>query len=175
MKRRIPIGKKVGSATYFHKMYIHDMIFEYEVLNDQDFYKAQVMLTKKDPDFEFHIIKYDDFKQTISFISCPTFNILNEPLVDAVITVNLETEGVTKRDYKSMTPGTNPPIYHHKWLMVRDDYKNFHPYYNIEHYVKRSEMIEKVMRMFPWIDKKMIGYRRYWLRVVSPKLLDVVV
>ena len=71
-----------------------------------------------------------------------------------------------KRTRKERSYDNNIPIYHHKWMMVSDDYHGF----NVDEAKKRSEKIEEVIKKYS-IDKKRIGYKTYWKEVVLP-LLD---
>jgi len=162
MRRYIPVGKRIKGIIYFHRMYIHSMIFEYKLLSAEDFQmagrKAKIEYN------EYHVIKWDKGKRRISFILCNEFNSKFEPTVEMTITVDLITGRVTRRDYRN---SDNPPIYHHTWLMVEDDY----PCINIHRGKIRSADIEDAIKALK-IDKRLIGYKRYWEDICMPWIRD---
>ena len=160
MKRRIPIGKKVGSAIYVHRDYIQEMIYDHGLIDHALYEKAcfKGLIAYRNWD----ILKWDKNKGTFSFIYCPMFDEHNEPEVLHVKTVNLLTRKITNRSFED---SKNPPIYHHKWLMVGEDHNKF----NLSSAKKRSERIEEVIKQHR-IDKKKIGFKKYWEEVVLPLL-----
>ena len=158
MKRQIPIGKKVGSAIYVLRDYADQII-----LNSTWADAIDIGLINY---FNFHVVKWDSKKNKISFIYCPCFNYHEEPEVEAVVTVDLNKKSSRERNYTDGTiPAKNPPIYHHKWLMVHDEY----PCFDVSSAKKRSEKIEEVIKKHR-IDKKKIGYKKYWEENVLPLL-----
>ncbi len=167
IRREIPLGKKIHGNIYVHKSCITRMVDKYHIFNGEfwiDCYCRAVALSNisyKD----YTILKWNERKQVMSFIYCPVFDSFPEPDIESYVTVNLRTGRVTRRKY---TIGQNRPLYHHKWLMVEDNYSGF----LVSREKMRSILIEKVLKMFPWIDKKMIGYMDYWKNEVVPKLLQ---
>ena len=166
MIRQIPLGKKVYGSIYVHKKYITSMVNKYKLFPREfpemccyAMEKANIELS------DFTILKFNEREMKISFIYCPVFDHFPTPDIEGYVTVNLRTGRVTRRRY---TIGQNRPIYHHKWLMVENSYPGF----LVGREQLRSMLVEKVIKMFPWIDKKMIGYMDYWKLEVVPKLLE---
>ncbi len=165
IRREIPLGKQIHGNIYVHKSYITRMVDKYKLFNGDfwiDAYCKAVALAKISYN-DYTILKWNERKQVMSFIYCPNFDASCEPHIESYVTVNLRNGRVSRRRYAN-----NCPIYHHKWLMVEDNYPGF----LVSREKMRSILIEKVLKMFPWIDKKMIGYLSYWQNEVVPKLLD---
>jgi hypothetical protein len=149
------VGKKIGSAIYFHKYYAMDVIPAKIICRAELIGMAKYL--------NYDIIKWDKSKNTVTFIYCPFFN--DDPFPEVLFcrTVNYKKYEYTDRDYES---SENPPIYHHKWLMVQDTYHGF----DVEEAKKISAEVEKVIVKHR-IDKKKIGFSKYWLEVVEPLLV----
>ena len=164
IRREIPLGKKIMDNIYVHKRYITEMVDKYKLFPREfpEMYGYAATLAEIRLE-DYTILKWNEREMKMSFIYSPIFNEFMEPDIDSYVTVSIQTGKVTRRKFKI---GKNRPIYHHKWLMVEDDYPGF----DVEAAKKRSILIEKVIKMFPWIDKKMIGYDNYWNKVVRPKL-----
>ena len=150
MKRIVPIGKRIKGVIYFHRHYIHHMIFEYKLLTAEDFQKAGRAADLKHD--EYDVIKWNSSKRKLTFISCPSFYTKFEPEIEKTMTVDLCSGEVTTRRYRK-----NPPIYHHTWLMVSDD----DPYMNVARAKMRSADIEECIKALQ-IEKRLIGYKKYW-------------
>ena len=166
IKREIPLGKKIHGNIYVHKRYVGRMVDKYHLFSDEfvDLFCLAAELSHIEWE-EYTILKWNEREQRISFIYCPFFDASCEPHIESYVTVNLRNRRVSRRRYVA---GKNRPIYHHKWLMVEDNYPGF----LVSREKMRSINIEKVLKMFPWIDKKMIGYLDYWQKEVVPKLLQ---
>lgn len=96
LSRTGEVGKKIGGYLYFHKSYLG----RFAHLDIESF------AAYLPADFEYHIIKVG--KNTVSFISCPTFDELEEPIVGA--SVQVDDNGNTR-----FTPqASNPLLYHHR-------------------------------------------------------------
>ncbi|CAH7370029.1 conserved hypothetical protein [Vibrio crassostreae] len=107
LSRTCEVGKKIGGYLYFHKSYLG----RFAHLDIESF------AAYLPADFEYHIIKVG--KSTVSFISCPTFDDLEEPIVGA--SVQVDENGNMK-----FTPqASNPLLYHHRWMFVADTYDEF--------------------------------------------------
>ena len=149
------VGKKIGSAIYFHKYYAMDII-PIKILE-----RAEIIGQARYINYD--IIKWDNKKKTVSFIYCPCFNDDPFPEVLFVRTVNYKKYEYKDRDYQN---GDNPPIYHKKWLMVQDTYHGF----DVEEAKKISAEVEKIIVKHR-IDRKRIGFRKYWEEKVEPWLI----
>ena len=166
MNRQIPLGKKVRGKIYVHKRYIISMVEKYKLFGREFREMYCYAMEKADlHDDDFTILKWNEREMRMSFIYSPLFDDFMEPDIESYVTVSIRTGKVTRRKFEV---GKNRPIYHHKWLMVEDSYQGF----NVSRHKMRSILIEKVIKMFPWIDKRMIGYTAYWRKVVVPKLLE---
>jgi hypothetical protein len=158
MIRKIPLGKQVKSAIYIHRDY------EYKVIPDKILEAARdIGLIRY---FNYDVVKWDKYTNKVSFIYCPDFDHKFEPDVEAVITVDLKKGTKRQRNYRDGTfPVRNCPIYHHTWLMVEDEY-----FHDINRRKIRSAEIEEVIERFS-IDKRKIGFKKYWETVVMPLIL----
>ena len=165
IKREIPLGKKIYGNIYVHKRYITRMVDKYHLFSEDffpDHYCEAIRLANISWN-DFTILKWNEDKMIMSFIYSPIFDEFMEPDIESYVTVNLLNKRVFRKKYKV---GKNRPIYHHKWLMVEDNYPGF----DVNREKIRSIVIEKVIKMFPWIEKRKIGYSHYWSKVVRPKL-----
>lgn len=145
MKRcyRYDVGKEIGGCIYVHKQYRFVFLMD-------GILKAEAKVPEG---FDFQVVKYDSKKEQFSFICSPDFDTADEPTVGDSIVVNslgkIKTVKANKKD---------PWIYHHKWLMVMDDYSGF----NVEKSKRRSESWMSI----DGIDKKKIGKKSYWEKIL---------
>jgi hypothetical protein len=102
------------------------------------------------------ILKHDRTHGTVSLIKCFDFDGEDEPIIQMVST-RLKEINYTR---------PTGPIYHHKWMMVGDDYMGF----NIDASKQRSERIKQIMRENPGIAPYLIGNQVYWKARVLPLL-----
>ena len=102
------------------------------------------------------IIKYNRTHGSVSLIKCFDFDGEDEPIIRMVWT------DLRQINYTFPTG----PIYHHKWMMVGDDYKGF----DIDRNKQRSVRIKQVMRENPDIAPNRIGNQVYWETRVLPLL-----
>ncbi len=144
--RRYGIGKEIGSAVYLHR--------DYEQLFGDIIARAKVMIPAY---FSYTVVKYNLGTDAVSFILSPDFDSSPEPIVGDHWIV--PARGNAK--FRSVLP--DPYIYHHKWLMVPDDYAGF----DVEYSKERSRR----WLALPNIDKVRIGRRSYWEQTVLPRLL----
>lgn len=134
------VGKDIGDSIYIHKDYVNDII------SDPIYEEFRKHLRDN---FSFNILKIKKDLSYITFINSKDFDTSNEPALYESIKV--DKNGISKYiKYDEF----NPPIYHHKWLFVKDDYKGF----DVEESKKRSRI---------WLSKKdidftRIGYKKYW-------------
>jgi len=160
MIRKVPLGKQVRSAIYVYRDYVH-LIVPNNIWADA----IEIGLIKH---VNFDVVKWDKHTNKVSFIYCPDFGNKFEPEVESVITVDLKNGTRRERNYKEGTfPNRNCPIYHHTWLMVGDDYydSTF-----ISRGKIRSAEIEEVIKKYN-IDKRKIGFKKYWTNIFIPLLL----
>lgn len=111
LRRTGEVGKKIGGYLYFHKLYRE----RFAHLNIETF------AAYLPADFDYHIIKVGigARKGTVSFISCPTFDELDEPIVG--MSIQVDKNGNIRK-----TPqAANPQLYHHRWMFVADTYDKF--------------------------------------------------
>jgi len=171
------VGKRMGDNLYFHVSYGE------EIIGKRKFRKAKRIAEKafKDKYKEYgttidigctdegvSVIKYNKKKGMVSFMFCNEFYDTLEPGVTGYICVDINKETSKIRSYRK-----DFPIYHHKWLMVGEDFKDFKEY-DMEVLKERSKNIEKIMNcdLFE-IDVKKIGYYMYWKIYVRPTLMNM--
>lgn len=100
-------------------------------------------------DIDFDIVKVDVNRRTVSLIQCPTFDILEEPIVGSSYCYNIDTA-----TWKIISGGNK--VYHHKWQFVSEDYKGF----DISSSKKRSEVLKSIPEFNE--NKSRIGNLVYW-------------
>jgi hypothetical protein len=145
--RRYGVGKEIGGAVYVHRNYAS--IFGADVMN---------MASRLPPDFEFAVVKYQVQTGAVTFIECPTFDTLPEPVLERTCRVRPDGISIVRQ------PLSDPYIYHHKWLFVDDDYIGF----DVEDSRRRSQ----AWMQLPSIDYAHIGRRSFWLANVAPLLQE---
>jgi hypothetical protein len=138
------VGKEMGYRVYLHREF-------FEKHFPHDLSRAVKKLPKG---FDFTIVRFDGRDGSAAFIASPNFNTADEPIVgDSWL---IKKDGSIK-----LTPqAADPWIYHHKWLMVGEDYKGF----DVEESRRRSFMWSQL----PDIDHSRIGKQSYWLKNVVP-------
>lgn len=103
------VGKEIGGNTYVHRKYCLNQwapIFIPAVTK-----QANVRHFSR-----FNIVKFGRDGKIVSVIDSPDFDTADEPIVKSVLLVKT-----------GKIINYNPPywIYHHKWMMVGDDYEGF--------------------------------------------------
>ena len=139
------VGKRMGSKIYLHKQY--DNVLPPEVLNN-----AKRFLNG----FDYDVLTYDVKTGNITFTQSPDFDTASEPTVGDQMLVKQDG---TIRKFKAIG---DPWIYHHKWLMVNDDYRGFD--------VEESKQRSLDWMALPDIDYSRIGKRSFWEKNVTSKL-----
>ena len=109
-------------------MYVHRL---YEVELGAPVSRAKRRLPD---DFDYTVVKYNRKDGTVSFIRCSRFDEQPQPVIEDVVTIK-QDGSVVHRDQSS-----DPFIYHHKWLFVRDDYEGF----DVEESRERSRRIQEL-------------------------------
>ena len=140
---RFCTGKKMGSKVCIHKQYARCIPGAKEA-------------AKKAGIGDYDIIRYDPKDESYSFIQSPDFDSSPEPVVGR--SALLKGKTVTYRP-----PLKDPFIYHHKWLMVKDDYPGF----DVEESKERSR---EWMKHIEKGESSKIGRKSYWEKNILPRL-----
>jgi hypothetical protein len=101
-------GKEIGGYTYVHKLYAVDIW--------TDYFDPAVNKVAKQKGFTYNIVKFGKDGQIFSLINSPDFDTADEPIIKDVLLVRTGKTIHYKAPYW---------IYHHKWMMVQDNYKGF--------------------------------------------------
>jgi hypothetical protein len=138
------VGKEIGGSVYVHRQY-------------EDRLGPTVALAKRwlPAGYDYDVVKYNRRTEAVSFIQCPEFDVEPEPSMVGVVTVR--ADGTLQR--RAVSGG--PPIYHHKWLFVGDDYSGFD--------VEESKRRSAAWLVLADVDKSRIGRRCYWQTHVVPR------
>jgi hypothetical protein len=166
--KELGFGKRMGDNLYFHILYSDEVMSRKLMVKAVTI--AEKVFAERYPDeifmeCETPIIKYNKKQGKVSFLWCPDFDTDLEPAITGYITVDLSTKSGRLVNYKK-----DFPIYHHKWLMVKDDYKDF-DIFPMNEVKKRSECISLLMNCDLFnIDVKKIGMWSYWENEVKPIL-----
>ena len=139
------VGKLIGGKIYVHKHY--ENVLPPEILNN-----AKRFLNG----FDYNIVTYDTRSGNITFTWSPDFDSAPEPTVGEQIVVRQDGK------VKKIKPSSDPWIYHHKWLMVADDYPGFD--------VEKSKQHSLDWMSLPNIDYSRIGKKSFWEKNVTPYL-----
>ena len=137
------IGKQMIGCVYIHKSSEQTL----PGLN-----KAKKHISKN---HDYAVVKYHWLNNTFSFIQSSDFDSAYEPTVGNSLIVH--ADGKTKL----IKAPQDPWIYHHKWLMVNDNYRGF----NVS--LSKSHSINW-MRLNP--DRSKIGKKSSWLKNILPRL-----
>jgi len=144
--RRYGVGKEIGGSVYVHR--------QYEERLGPGVVWAKQLLPR---DCVYDVVKYNRRTRAVSFIQCPQFDVEPEPSIAGVLTVR--ADGTLQR----RAVPSDPPIYHHKWLFVDDDYLGFD--------VEESRRRSIAWLALPDVDKSRIGRKSYWLTFVVPRMI----
>ena len=139
---KLGVGKKIGSCLYLHRKYVPT---EY--------------LRPIPESFLWNILKYDFRTKNISFIYSPDFDSADEPQVGLSLVVKPNGK------IKKIPPSKDPWIYHHKWLMVKEDYTGF----DVQESKERSEKWTSLNG----IDYSRIGKKSFWDSLNIQKFLNI--
>lgn len=143
--REFGVGKQVGSAVYVHR--------DFSARLGPVVTRARMLVPE---DFVYDVVKYDRRTGVVSFVQCPDFDTQPEPRITAFLVVR--PDGTVQR----RTAPADPYIYHHKWLMVADDYGGFD--------VHQSQRRSASWLALADVDKSRIGRESYWNAHVVPRL-----
>ena len=151
--------KKVGSCLYAHSSNIQGLIDELfkkpnenaELLRNLRGTHEIILTDIDDENFEngSYIIKVNRKQNTISYITCPTWNVVYEPIVEKSYLFNCNNQ-----TFRVIEDGKR--VYHHKWMFVTDDYLGF----DIQDCKNRSEVLNNIPEFKE--KKSLIGNKDYW-------------
>ena len=142
---RFGVGKDIGGAVYLHRDYENAL--------------GDVVVTAKarlPHAFDYQIVKYNYRNEVVSFVQCPEFDTMPEPIVGEIATVDVQ--GNVRRRKQPR----DPEIYHHKWLFVADDYDGFD--------VEQSKRRSLAWMSLDSVDRKRIGRKSHWDTHVAPRI-----
>jgi poly(A) polymerase len=106
------VGKQIGNSLYVHKLYAD------EVIPNGILRKAEDILTRSNPDFNYNSIMFDPKRGIVRFDEAPDFDTAQEPHVGEYIVIFPNGSHQPRKGYSNS-------IWHHKWLWVKDDYTGF--------------------------------------------------
>ena len=147
--------KKVGTSIYVHKSNLKELLDNIKDIAEKE--RIQNVLQKNK--FSFEIIKYDKKNKNISLIECPTWNILQEPIVGDSHLYKLNNE-------IKLIKG-NKTVYHSKELFVNEDYKGF----DIEKAKQRTKEWNNITNINKL--KKYIGNISFWYQLLKENNLEI--
>lgn len=140
------VGKSIGGGIYVHRDYETDVVPQDVLMNAQQALDG----------FDYNIVKYVPKTGAVTFIQSPDFDTADEPMVGPQLLVKPDGSR------KGMNPSSDPWIYHHKWLWVKDDYPGFD--------VGEAKQRSAAWMSLPDIDYSRIGKKSFWEKNVVPRL-----
>ena len=144
--KRYGVGKEIGGAVYVHR--------KYECVFGSVVEEARKHLP---PDFSYTVVKLTLANKSVSFVEVADFDTAPEPTIGTIISV--KTDGSCRR----IAAPSDPFIYHHKWMFVKDDYDGFD--------VDESKTRSRAWIALTDIDRTRIGKKGYWQNTVVQRLL----
>ncbi len=146
--KQFGVGKEIGGNVYVHCQYE-------SVLGE----RVQTAKNLIPADFSYTVVKLNLATQGVTFVFSPDFDAADEPIVGRYI---LAREDGTTMERSQLD---DPYIYHHKWLMVNDDYSGFD--------VAESKRRSTLWLSLPNVDKSRIGRKSYWDDQVVPRIIEM--
>lgn len=151
--RKHKVGKRVGDSLWIHKIYMEEVLPQDTINNIQNIHKKfKLNLKEKNHIQQANIIRYSEKSGGVALIFSEDFDTNDEPTVGDSIFFDFYNNKKT-HTFKNK----NPLIYHHKWMMVKDDYKGF----NVEKAKKRSIKWKSILGVNKSISSK-IGRKDFW-------------
>lgn len=140
--REFGIGKEMVGSVYLHRDY-------------EDRLGQCVVLAKRHivADFDYTVVKFNRKTRSVSFIESPDFDTSPEPIVGDLWTIAADGSAKLRRRL------ADPYIYHHKWLMVAEDYTGFD--------VAQSRDRSCCWMSIDGVDTTRIGRLRFWSSSMS--------
>lgn len=148
--------KKVGDCWYVAKSNRQEL---FDKANDP---RLKLKVLGMDGLYSYQVIKYNRKKRTVSLIQSPDWYEANEPTVGDSLVFDLDTDDMECKSVKARK--NNPQIYHSKWMMVGE-----HPGFDVEAAKERTKQWSSI----PFLDKKRIGNKNYWIEVLKANGLEV--
>jgi len=141
------LGKSIGGSVYLHR----------SAAGASEHAEAIARAGSLLPDgFAWHVAKVNTKTGAVTFTSSPDFDTADEPAVGDAIRVTAAGE------LEEQPAAADPWIYHHKWMMVAEDYAGF----DVAESRARSEKWEAL----PDVDRSRIGKRSWWDEHVAVRL-----
>ena len=146
------VGKFISSMVYVHRSAVprlqslHGIVKTYVWDNQPE---------------KWDILRVCIYTQKASFILCPDFDTVGCPEVGNSTAISFYGKNPTIR----LASTTNPFIYHHKWLMVRDDYAEFD--------VEEAKEFSRHWMAVAYnrnVSGKRYGRKKVWVEEVEPFL-----
>lgn len=154
--------KRVVRCLYVHKSNVSEL---YTYLNDFERNCVEVSIAWAErKNISFDVIKYNRENYTVSLIVCPTWDILNEPIIEGSYIFYFAPDfPFMKMKYKS----NGKTVYHNKWQFVSKDYKGF----SVEEAKKRTELWNSIPNIRKLKSK--IGNKDFWYHLLEENGIDV--
>lgn len=148
--------KKVGYCVYAHKSNLKEF---FNNLTTEDSNIALQNINKYHTFFPFDVVKFDKKTKNTSLIKCPTWNYLNEPIVEDSLCIK------QNGSYKIISGGTK--VYHNKWQFVGNDYLGFD--------IEKAKFRTALWNTIPDIKglKSKIGMKDFWYRLLEKNNIDI--
>jgi hypothetical protein len=143
--KKFGVGKQIGGAVYVHRS-------AEAALPQDDLARAKAAA----PGFAYAVVKYVLSDRTVSLIESADWDEADEPTAGRSVVVKADGRVAVVR------PPSDPWIYHHKWLFVRDDYGGFD--------VAAAKARSAAWGALGGVDRSRIGKRSYWEAEVVPRL-----
>ena len=138
------VGKHIGNAVYAHRTYEHVIVPASELKKAKEAAGTSIC--------GYECIRYNRRSRSVAFQFCDDFDVADEPTVGDTILVNPDGNiTVTPR-------GSDPMVWHHKWMWVSDAYAGF----DVEASKKRSEKWKSYITKY---DLSRIGRKSYWDKI----------
>jgi hypothetical protein len=145
--REFGVGKEMVGSVYVHRNYE-------AVFGD----RLTIARNHLPPGFDYTIVKYNRNTGSFSFIHSPDFDTESEPTVGNIWTIKADGSATYRKQL------ADPYIYHHKWLMVADDYAGFS--------VEASKARSRSWMSIEGLDMRRIGRRGYWERLTIDSRIE---
>lgn len=130
--------KIIGNTVYTHRSNLGNL--------PESFRKAAETVV----DFPWDYVKYNRETGSFTFVRCEGWDILPEPVCLSAIKV--DKDGSKKQIVFSKD---NPFVIHGKHLFVSPNYTGFD--------LKEAEARWDSYQNQPWLDKKRMGFRKWWV------------
>ena len=154
LSRNKDVGKFIGGNIYIHKDYAN-------ILPQNRLTEALNTLKENVFNFDYTIIRYNKDKDSFAFIKSPDFDFNDEPIVGDSILISNDNS------LKFTPQKKDPQIYHHKWLFVKDNYKNF----DIKKSLERTIFWKEKMGTNKTLSSK-IGTQSIWNSWLKENILN---